>query len=424
MTKHAMSRLTERFPDYKPSEALKSICAYIDEGFAEEIAPTAAWEANIYQCILPNGEFVYPIRSNSGEIITVLSEGMTAEAQGGKITLNSTSMPTETVGGLEIRVPRKNEKVTEDGAYRISMARYHSQSICPGPSVSSTAIRKAVKSPREFWKTFEGNPERYPEPDISDSLTLGRAAHCLLLGDEVFDEHFIYVPSDAPQRPTATQIKAFERDGVWSESAAPRAKFWDEFDARAKGRLLLKEEMVERIKYMAESLRESPEAVTALTSELTEISMIWQDNATGLWIKSRPDCIPTNGYDFGDLKTFASKGGDVVRSSERSTDDYEYPMQMALAVEGAERTLYTTAKSCMLVFIQTTKPFETIPLLVDEDTLYWARVLNRSGIDAIAHGLATGEWPGAAKGVKTFKYPEYKLHRLAEMQRTGELPNI
>lgn len=326
---------------------------------------------------------------------------------------------------LEIRTIEDGEVVTEPGAYRMSMDWYHSQDVCPGPSVSSTGIRKAaLESPHAFWKTFDGNPNRYPKKDPGDSLILGRAAHSLLLGDEVFDEHFIYVPSDAPQRPTATQVKAFERDGAWSESAAPRAEFWDAFDKKAEGRLMLKEEQVQKIYYMAENLRAVPDAVEVLTSDLTEISMIWQDEATGLWIKSRPDCIPSNGFDFGDLKTFSPKSKDLIISAQRSTTDYGYPMQMALAIEGAERVFGTTANRCALVFCQTTEPFEVIPEEIDEDSLYWARVLNRKGIDLIAHGLETGEWPGVASRIVKYSYPPSMLHRFAEMQRTGELPNI
>ena len=44
-----------------------------------------------------------------------------------------------------------------------------------------------------------------------------------------------------------------------------------------------------------------PEAVQALGEGLMEISMVYQDPATGIWVKSRPDNIPHNGYDFSDI---------------------------------------------------------------------------------------------------------------------------
>lgn len=307
----------------------------------------------------------------------------------------------------------------------MSMALYHTQGVCPGPSVSSTGLRRlALNSPHSFWKTWDGNPNRYPPKDDNDSLILGKAAHALILGDEVFDEHFIYVPEGAPRKPTATQIKAFERDGEWSEAAKEGAEFWAAFDEKAQGRLFLKHEQVEKIKYMSENLAANTFAVEVLTSDLIEISMIWQDQQTGIWVKSRPDCLPSNGFDFGDLKTFAPKGGDIQLSAMRAVTDHGYAMQMALAIEGAEQTLGHTAKRCALVFLQTSEPYEVIPVEIDEESLYWARVLCRHGLDLMKHGLDTGEWPGVAATMKTYSYPPSLLHRFAEMQREGLYPSM
>ena len=119
-----------------------------------------------------------------------------------------------------IRDLKDDEQVVEPGAYRTSMKNYHGQSICPGVSVSSTGIRKAaLASPLAFWKTSDLNPDRYPPKEESDALILGKAAHCLILGDEVVADNFAYVPEGAPKRPTVTQVAAFEKNGFWSDAA-------------------------------------------------------------------------------------------------------------------------------------------------------------------------------------------------------------
>jgi len=315
--------------------------------------------------------------------------------------------------------------IEEPGAYRCSMAAYHSQDICPGPSVSSTGLRKlALQSPWAFWKTWDGNPDRYPEKEPSPSLILGRAAHALILGDEVFDEHFIYVPDDAPPRPTATQVAAFERTGKWSDSAAPRAEFWDAFDARAEGRHLLTADQSEKIVYMAESLAANPQCVELLRSDLIEISMIWQDAPTGIWVKSRPDCLPTNGADVSDLKTIAPKGADFRLAVQRATTDHGYYIQMALALMGAEEVLGATAADCALVFLQTTEPYECAPLFIDQDTLYLGRVLIRHALDTMARCLETGDWPGIGVDPVTYALPPSMAGRLYELQSAGEVPKL
>jgi hypothetical protein len=316
------------------------------------------------------------------------------------------------------------DKVTEPGAYRMPMSVYHSQ-CCPDLSVSSTGIRKAaLHSPLAFWKTTDLNPNRYPPKPESDALILGKGAHCLILGDEVFAENFVYVPADAPKRPTSVQIANKERDGFWSAAAAEGGPWWEAFDKAAEGRAMLSAEQVTKIGYMAENLAALPEARAALIGDLTEISMIWQDEITGLWVKSRPDCIPANGVDFGDLKTFSPKGADIVLSAQRAVTDHGYFLQMALACEGAERIFGTTASQCALIFIQTTEPYEPVPIMLDAESLHWGRVLMRDGLDKIAHGLKTGEWPPKAKQFVTYGFPPSMLHRFGEMQLAGELPMI
>jgi hypothetical protein len=314
--------------------------------------------------------------------------------------------------------------IREPGAYRISMEVYHGQ-CCDGVSVSSTGIRKAaLQSPMAFWKTSDLNPNRYPPKPESDYLVLGKAAHCLILGDEVFAEQFVYVPEDAPKRPTSVQVAAYERTGKWSDAAAEGGPWWEKFEAEAAGRSLLTAEQVTKIGYMAENLNALPEAREALIGQLTEISLIWQDEITGLWVKSRPDCIPSNGVDFGDLKTFNPKGADLILSAHRSITDLGYGIQMAMAVVGAEHVFGTSATRCALIFTQTSEPYEAIPIMLDAESIYWGRVLFRDGLDKIARGLKTGEWPGRAKGFVTYSPPPSVADRYGRMQIDGELPNL
>lgn len=308
-----------------------------------------------------------------------------------------------------IRTLADNEQVSEPGAYRMSMNLYHSQRVCPGPSFSSTGIRKAaLQSPLSFWKTSDLNPQRYPPKEESEYLILGKAAHCLILGDEVFAENFVYVPEDAPRRPTAPQIAAFERNGFWSDAALAGGEYWAKFDHEAAGRSLLTAEQVTRIGYMAENLAALPEARAALVGSMTEVSLIWQDEVTGLWVKSRPDCIPDhvdNSVDLGDLKTFSPKGSDLILSAMRSVSDNGYVVQMAMAGIGCDIVFGQPVDQCALIFTQTTEPYEAIPLLIGEDELSWGRVMYRKGLDKIAHGLKTDEWPGRATSFSQYRVP-------------------
>jgi hypothetical protein len=317
------------------------------------------------------------------------------------------------------------EPVPGPGAYRMSMDHYHSQACTPGVSVSSSGLRTIwSQSPYHFWMSSELNERRLPPRDVGDALILGSAAHALMLGEEDFDAKFCYVPDDAPGRPTKTQIAAFQRTGEWSEAAVKGAIFWEAFDLKAAGRLLLKHEQVQRIKYMSESLQRNPEAVQALTGALTEVSLIWQDDATGIWLKSRVDVVPDNGYDFSDLKTFAPQTKDIKRAVHRAITDHEYPMQMALGQIGARELFGFEADNCVLVMLQTGEPYTCTPVKLDADSLYWARVKIRHAIDTFANCMETGHWPQPVEGLLDYTIPPSLMHRLGEMQINGQLPSM
>jgi hypothetical protein len=322
-----------------------------------------------------------------------------------------------------IRTLPEDGVIREPGAYRISMEVYHGQP-CEGPSISSSGIRTIVnESPWHFWSQSNLNPNRYPETEQSDALTLGKATHALVLGDEVFDEHFIYVPGDAPRRPTQQQITAYEQ-GRSTDVGKQSVEWWRDFEVRAAGRALLTDTQIQHIGYMAENVRKSPEAMLALTGGLTEVSLIWRDEITGVWLKSRPDVIPDNGWDAADLKTFAPRHKDLGFAVQRAITDHGYMMQMALAAMGAEAVFGVSTSEYVLVFVQSSPPYCVIPVRLDEEALYLGKVLCRHGIDTFARCLDRNEWPGPVEGIMTYTVPPSISGRIYDLQTKGEMPNV
>lgn len=280
-----------------------------------------------------------------------------------------------------------------------------------------------MESPWHFWMSSDLNPNRYPAKEDSDALILGKATHALVLGDENFDREFVYVPKDAPRRPSPQQIKAYDEDRA-TDIGTESVEFWRAFDDEAEGRLMLTDVQIEKIARMSENIKQSPEAVSALTGGMMEISMIWQDEITGVWVKSRPDVLPDNGSDFSDLKTFAPRTKSIERAVHQAITDNAYFMQMALAVMGAEAVLGQTASACDLIMAQSTEPYTVTCVRIDEDALYWGRVLNRQAIDTFARCLATEHWPQPVEGILNYSLPPSMSVRLSEQQGEGLLPNL
>jgi len=78
---------------------------------------------------------------------------------------------------------------------------------------------------------------------------------------------------------------------------------------------------------MAVALAACRSSARAILDGLIEHSMFWRDPITGIWLKARPDCIPTASGDYSDLKTKESvKHLDVQRAIDPEYG-YGYIMQ-------------------------------------------------------------------------------------------------
>lgn len=319
---------------------------------------------------------------------------------------------------MDIRELPSDGVVREPGAYRVPMDAYHTQRICPGDSVSSSGLRTIeLQSPADYYAYSELNPDR-EEKDETDALTFGRAAHALLLGDEVFRDVFIIVPDDAPPRPTKPQILARREGRKRTPSADERFSFWDPFDAAARGKTLVREGDMRQIGKMADALQAHP-LVNPLFDGEPEVSLFWQDWKTGIWLKSRPDMLPHMGGIRADLKTTNDAS---LRAVMRDISKRGYHMQAALADVGCEECLGLKIETDVLVFIQKTAPWHVTPVEITANAIHWAKVRLRRAIDTFAACVEAGQWPGYTDGIPQYDIPQWEEEALAAEQVAGTLP--
>src|SRR5271156_3113342 len=185
----------------------------------------------------------------------------------------------------------KGQKITEAGCYSdMGLDAYHSGTICAGPSISSTGLRRLYsQSPAHF---FDKSPycQSPAEEDEPEHFILGRAAHHLLVGGPGhFSKEYVIRPDMAP-------------DGrAWNGNNKTCIAWLDSM--RKNNKTVLKPDHVEAIKGMAFSLGKHPLVAGGVLDGWIERSLFWQDKETGVWLKVRPDAIPKDGYDAADLKT-------------------------------------------------------------------------------------------------------------------------
>lgn len=289
----------------------------------------------------------------------------------------------------------KGKKVSADGAYRLDMDRYHTD-ICDGPSISSSGLRAIeCECPAEYWGFSPYNPARYEEPN-KPAFSFGRAAHALLLGDEVFSERYAVRPEE------------------WSDWRKKDAKEWRSTMEEA-GRTVITPDDLRGIREISYKLAAHPLLADLLTQGEVEPSLIWKDPETGVWIKSRPDALPDTGM-IGDFKTIGRKAS--VHDCNQAITNHHYYMQMGLIAEAMEALFGWEIKYAVLVFAQTSAPYHVTPIEISTEALEAGRMLNRKAIRTFAHCMESGEWPGYTDGIPVYYFPEWREKQIERALNT------
>ena len=275
--------------------------------------------------------------------------------------------------------------ITKPGWYsNISIERYHAANMCDGPAVSSSNLRTCwLKSPAHMYAEWAENPEAEPR-ESTRAMILGAAAHHLLLGEEEFKLKFIGRPETYRDLKTAVEKP-------WNNNSHA-CQDWNAMQ-EAAGKVIVTVKELKAIVEMAKSLSLEPLVQEGLLRGEVETSGFFKDDETGLWVKVRPDVIPSGG-DFVDLKTATEVTTIALMSAIRS---YSYHQQGALVWEACEAFGHPF-ESFMLLFVETTRPFcaRTVPLF--DDDLARGRMQNRAMLRTIRKCLDTNHFPGPGEG--------------------------
>lgn len=257
----------------------------------------------------------------------------------------------------------------------LPIAAYHKATICAGPSISSSGLRTIFnKSPADFFAFWDGNAQRYEQPEKVE-WTMGSAVHTLLLGERWFAQQFAIRPEKVQGTP-------------WDGNRLD-CKAWLH-EQKAKGLKVITPAQVEDIKGMAISIGKHPLVMAGILRGQIERSLIFRDKKTGIWVRARPDAVPTDSGDTADLKTITAVGDDAGRSIK----NYRYDMQGAIIKWAMKEVLGIELSTFSLVFVSKTPPYNVDIVIVDTADLEAAEEDCRTALDVFAHCLKTGEWFG------------------------------
>jgi len=257
---------------------------------------------------------------------------------------------------------------------------YHRHDICVGPSASSTTLKTIFnKGAKHFFRFWAGNPNRVVK-DPTKAMLFGSASHAAVLEMHDFRAKFVVQPATYPDDKTG-------EPKPW-HGGAKYCKKWAEENA---GKIIISSDDLTSIRGMARELSAHPMVKEGILNGFVETSLFWQDEKTGIWLKVRPDVIPTSSLDISDFKSTAAIDDDGLA---KAVGDLGMNQQGALVGDGVLAVIGEPMNSFTLVFSQTEEPHEArVHSLIGED-LELGQRQNRVALDTFDRCLKTGVWPG------------------------------
>lgn len=297
--------------------------------------------------------------------------------------------------------------ITEPGVYsNMPLDRYHSRDVCDGMSVSSSALRKiALESPAHYWCRSPYNPDRIEE-EPQRHFVLGRAIHHLIMGEAYFAKIFCVAPPEV-RRVDGTLV-------AWS-LRTNEARAWMDTERRRGIEVIFPKE-VEQIDGMAQALKAHPMVQAGALDGYVERSIFWKDKETDLWLKVRPDVIPTDSGDCVDLKTTTSVQWVDL---QRTIAEFGYAQQFALMREGFA-ALKLPFASATLVFVEKNPPYCARVVSLRSQDLDQGQQDNRAALRAFHRCMQSGEWPGPGgvrRDAEEIRLPDWAVKQSEARQK-------
>jgi hypothetical protein len=278
------------------------------------------------------------------------------------------------------------EAITTAGVYDIPAEVYHADPV-PWGSLSSTGARKLL--PPSVPAKFEHDRRNPRVP--TRTFNLGSAAHRVVLGAGA---DLVDVPFPNYRKDAAQEI----RDASWAAGNIPVLP-----DERAQVDTMVG---VLRGHMLAGALLEPG-------SFHPERTMVWEDQATGVWCRAMADALKRGNtrWVIVDYKTCDQAD---PYSVSRSVARYGYHQQDAWYREGAVATGIDDDPGFVFVFQEKAPPYLVDVVYLDSEALEVGRARNRRAREIFRDCTEAGLWPEYPMEVTRVSLPRWAARELGE----------
>lgn len=274
-----------------------------------------------------------------------------------------------------------SETFTPHWVVDLSNEAYHGDKT----AVSSTALRKILKSPASFYSSWNSPPE-----PMSDAMRLGSIFHMALLEPELFQKLYVLQPNFGDLRSPLTRKKRDE----WRSELLP-------------GAVTLTEDEYARIQGMIESVLRRPDICRLLKDSSPEISGFFRDPDTGIKCKIRPDLFSEDYMALIDVKTTLDC---TAESFSKSIFKYRYDIQAKMYCEGIHLITGQPVKYPIYLAVESKPPYECALYLADDPMLLKAEASYRYCLNRLYECLTNNNWPSYQDSIQPISLPSWALN--------------
>ena len=231
----------------------------------------------------------------------------------------------------------------------------------------------------------------------SDSMRLGRAIHTAVFEPELFNQEFLCLPE------------------IDRRTAKGKAEY-AEIIAANPTKTILKPEDFNKALEIATEVRGNPHVMKLIDGAHVELSLDWEDAATGVLCKGRIDCYNEELGIIVDLKTTLDAS---PKGFPRKLYSYGYHRQAAWYLEGL-RAHNEPAAHFVFIAVETAPPYSLGLYRLADNTIRLSKAENEALLRRYAECLRTDTWPGYTNGIEDISIPEYGENVLEENHGTEE----
>lgn len=254
-------------------------------------------------------------------------------------------------------------------------------------AVNNSALNAFSKSPAHYKRYLDRLDERGDTP----ALQLGRAVHCLALEPDDFNNR--YVKSPDCRRGTNE---------------------WKGLCALHPGKEILKPAEYEEVFSIGSAIRTHPEAAKLLDGGLSEVTLVWDDKATGMKCKARLDGWNQKLGAIVDIKTCQDAS---PHSFAAALEERKYRRQGAWYETGA-REVGLQVKDVYFIAVEKEPPYYVAVYRLSREVIELSKLENAELLSRIKAHHQANYWPGYTEGSPVIGIPDYAMRKLEE--RYGE----